>query len=57
MKVKYNGRTFEFRSCDTQGITQEELQKRTDETGRMQYEPGRAWLVVRGVGYGWEVTA
>lgn len=57
MKVKYNGRTYEFRACDTQGLTQEELQKRTDETGRMQYEPGNAWLVVRGVGYGWEVEA
>lgn len=57
MTVKYNGREFKFRPCDTCGLTQEELQKLTDETGRMQYEPGAAWLVVRGVGYGWEVTA
>lgn len=55
MKVKYNGRYFEFRKCDTENITQEELQQMVDKTGHMQYEPNRSWLVVRGVGYGWEV--
>ena len=55
MTAIYNGRKFAFRPCDTDGLTQEELQKRVNETGKMQYEPGAKWLVVRGVGYGWEV--
>ena len=55
MKVKYNGRYFEFRPCDTKGISQEELQKMADEIGYMQYEVNNKWLVIRGIGYGWEV--
>lgn len=59
MIVKYNGRNFKFRACDTNGITQEELQKLVNEVGRMQYDTYgmsvKAWLVVRGIGYGWEV--
>lgn len=55
MRVNFRGRIYEFRECDTVGISQEELQKLTDETGKMQYEPGRAWLVVKEIGYGWEV--
>ena len=55
MKVKYNGRIYEFRECDTKHITQEELQKLANETGRMQYEPRFSWLVIKGIGYGWEV--
>lgn len=55
MEAIYNGRTFKFRPCDTEGLTQAELQKKVDETGKIQYEPGRKWLVVRGVGYAWEV--
>lgn len=55
MRVTYNERTFEFRACDTKGITQEELQRMTDANGEMVYEPNRSWLLVRGVGYGWEV--
>lgn len=56
MEIKHNGRMYAFRNCDTVGLTVEQLQKMADDTGRMQYEPGAAWLVVRGVGYGWEVT-
>ena len=55
MRVIYSGRFYEFRECDTEGISQEELQELTDKTGHMQYEPGRALLVVKGIGYGWEV--
>lgn len=54
--VKFNNRLFAFRPCDTNGMTREQVQKSTDETGRMQYEPTHAWLVVDGVGYGWETT-
>ena len=55
MTAIYNGRTYAFRICDTKNITGEELQKLVDTVGKLQYEPGRVWLVVRGVGYGWEV--
>ena len=55
MKATYNGRVFEFRPCDTAGLTSEELQRLVDTNGKMQYEPNASWLVVRGVGYGWEV--
>lgn len=55
MRVIHNGRTYEFRECDTRGITQEALQKMSDTTGKMQYEPRAAWLVIPGIGYGWEV--
>ena len=57
MKAVYNNRTYEFRVCDTKHLTQEELQQKVTKTGRLQYEPGRAWLFVSGVGYGWETTA
>lgn len=53
--VKFNGRNYKFRECDTKNITKEELQKLTTQTGKMQYEPNAAWLVVHGIGYGWEV--
>lgn len=52
MTVKFNGRSYRFRECDTENITKEELQKRATETGKMQYEPNAAWLVIPGVGYG-----
>lgn len=55
IRVKYQGRDYEFRPCDTKGRTQEEVQALTDKHGRMQYEPHAVWLFVRGVGYGWEV--
>lgn len=55
MTATYNGRTYEFRACDTQGLTQADLQRAVDERGKMQYEPNAKWLVVRGIGYGWEV--
>ncbi len=53
--VKFNGRNYKFRECDSKDLTQEEMQRMTDETGKMQYEPNASWLVVRGIGYGWEV--
>ena len=53
--VKFNGRNYKFRECDTKDLTQEEMQRMTDESGKMQYEPNASWLVVRGIGYGWEV--
>ena len=55
MIVNYDGKRFEFSECDTKGRTQEEVQRMTDETGHMQYEPHNKWLVVSGIGYGWEV--
>lgn len=55
MKVKYNGRTYAFRECDTRGVTEEQLQKLADERGYLQHEPRAVWLVVSGIGYGWEV--
>ena len=55
MTAIYNGREYGFRPCDTKGITEEELQKAVDERGHMQYEPRAVWLVVPGIGYGWEV--
>lgn len=56
MRVIYSGRFYEFRECDTEGISQEELQELADNTGYLQYEPTAAWLVVKGIGYGWEVN-
>ena len=53
--VKFNGRNYQFRECDTKNITKEELQKQATETGKMQYEPHAVWLVIPGIGYGWEV--
>lgn len=55
IRVTYNGRIYEFRPVDTKGMSQEEVQALTDKYGRMQYDPRAVWLVVRGVGYGWEV--
>lgn len=55
MKIKFNERNYKFRECDTKNITKEELQEKATKTGKMQYEPNRAWLVVPGIGYGWEV--
>ena len=53
--VKFHGRNYMFRKCDTENLSQEEMQRMTDETGKMQYEPNAVWLVVKGIGYGWEV--
>ena len=52
--VQFRGKRYAFRPCDTQGRTQEEVQKLTDEFGYMQYEPHAVWLLVPGVGYAWE---
>lgn len=54
-RVKYNSRTFEFRICDTKNISEEDLQNMTDKIGYMQYEKTESWLVVPGIGYGWEI--
>lgn len=53
--VKHGLYTYAFRPCDTAGKTQEEVQKLADECGRMQYDHHGAWLVVPGIGYGWDV--
>jgi len=55
MTVIYNGRTYEFRECDTRDVSPEVLQKMADTTGKMQYEPRAEWLIIPGIGYGWEV--
>ena len=55
MKISFNHRTYEFRKCDVENITQDELQRLADERGHMQYEPRMSWLVIPGIGYGWEV--
>lgn len=55
MTVSYNGRTYEFRACDTQHVTADQLQRLADENGHLQHDPHAVWLVIRGVGYGWEV--
>ena len=55
MTINYNGRKYEFRKCDTNGKTYNEIQNKADKQGYLQYEPGRVWLVIPGVGYGWEV--
>ena len=54
MTVTHNGRQYAFRACDTRDTTQEALQRMADTTGRMQYEPGAVWLVIPGIGYGWQ---
>ena len=54
MTVTYYGYIYRFRPCDTQNITEEELQKRATETGKIQYDRNGAWLIVPGIGYGWE---
>ena len=54
--VEFNGRKYTFRPCDVENISEEELQKKANECGKMQYEPnGKVWLVVKEVGYGWEI--
>lgn len=54
--VEFNGRKYTFRPCDVENISEEDLQKKVNECGKMQYEPnGKNWLVVKDVGYGWEI--
>lgn len=54
--VEFNGRKYTFRPCDVDNISEEELQKKANECGKIQYEPnGNKWLVVKDVGYGWEI--
>lgn len=55
MTVTYHHWPYAFRPCDTKGVTQEELQKKAEEVGRLQYEPNRVWLLIPGIGYGMEV--
>ena len=54
MTVTFEGRTYAFREIDTKGITQEQLQELANKTGRLTYEPRTSWLVINGIGYGWE---
>lgn len=54
--IEFNGRKYTFRPCDVENISEEGLQKKANECGKIQYEPnGNAWLVVKEVGYGWEI--
>ena len=54
--VEFNGRKYTFRPCDVENISEEDLQKKANECGEMKYEPnGNKWLVVKGIGYGWEI--
>ena len=54
--VKFNGRKYTFRPCDVENISEEDLQKKVNECGKMQYESnGNKWLVVKDIGYGWEI--
>lgn len=55
IKVTYNNREYAFRERDTEGMTQEAVQEAALRTGKLQYEPRMVWLVVPGIGYGWEV--
>lgn len=55
MTVVFRGRTYKFRKCDTQNITQYELQNAADKRGYMAYERKGAWLIIPDIGYGWEV--
>lgn len=54
MIITYNSRRFIFRECDVKGYAPAEIQALADKTGRMQYEPNHAWLVIPGIGYGME---
>ncbi len=54
MTAFYNDRKYAFRPCDTEGMTQEELQDAVTRTAHLQYEVNMTWLWVPGIGYGWE---
>lgn len=56
MTIVWRGRKFGFRECDVKGMTKAEVEAKAAEVGKMQYEPRAAWLVVKGIGYGWEVS-
>lgn len=55
MKIYFRGRMWAFRECDTKGKTEAFVISQADKYGEIQYEPHAVWLVVPGVGYGWEV--
>lgn len=55
MYAIHYGTSYEFRPCDTERLTQEQLQELADKHGYMQYELRAAWLVIPGVGYGWKI--
>lgn len=59
MRVTYKGKTFEFRPCDTESVTQEELQDMAYTDGEIQYDVYgmrvETHLVIHGIGYGWVV--
>ena len=56
MTINFEGYEFMFRGCDTVGMTEEDLERAANNTGRIQYDPGCTWLLVPGVGYGWLVA-
>ena len=54
--VEFKGRKYTFRPCDVENISEEDLQKKANECGKMQYDPnGNKWLVIKDIGYGWEI--
>ena len=55
MEIYFRGRMWAFRECDTKGKTEGFVISQADKYGEIQYEPRAVWLVVPGVGYGWEV--
>lgn len=55
MEIYFRGRMWTFRECDTKDKTEAFVIYQADNYGKIQYEPNAVWLVVPGVGYGWEV--
>ena len=54
--IYFRGRYWRFRECDTENMSEAEVISAADKTGKIQHEAnGHTWLVVKGVGYGWEV--
>ena len=52
MVITWQNTKYYFRECDTKGMTEEDVQKAADESGRLRYEPNMAWLMIPGIGYG-----
>lgn len=52
MIITRNGSRYIFRACDVKEYTLEQVQRRANESGRIQYEANNVWLVIPGIGYG-----
>ena len=52
MIITRNGSRYIFRACDVKKYTLEQVQRRANESGRVQYEQNNVWLVIPGIGYG-----